>query len=57
MMEQVQRENPQEQPRKSFTYEAPVTKKDMLAQIDRKNTLLSTQNIPYLMEKYGLNRF
>ena len=29
----------------------------MLAQLDRKNTLLTTQNIPYLIEKYGLNRF
>lgn len=25
--------------------------------LDRKNSLLSSQNIPYLIEKYGLNRF
>ena len=37
--------------------EAPVTKKDMLLQLDKKNSLLATQNIPYLIEKYGLNRF
>lgn len=29
----------------------------MLWKLDKKNTLLSTQNIPYLIEKYGLNRF
>ena len=29
----------------------------MLLQLDKKNSLLSTQNIPYLIEKYGLNRF
>ena len=28
----------------------------MLA-LERKNSLLSTQNIPYLIEKYGMNRF
>lgn len=28
-----------------------------MMQLDRKNTLLSSQNIPYLIEKYGLNRF
>ena len=35
----------------------PITKRDMLARLDRKNSLLSTQNIPYLIEKYGLNRY
>ena len=34
-----------------------MTKKDMLLQLDKKNSLLATQNIPYLIEKYGLNRF
>lgn len=29
----------------------------MLMHLDRKNSLLSSQNIPYLIEKYGLNRF
>jgi hypothetical protein len=29
----------------------------MLLHLDRKNSLLSSQNIPYLIEKYGLNRF
>ena len=37
--------------------DAAVSKRDLLQQLDRKNSLLSTQNIPYLIEKYGLNRF
>ena len=57
MMEQISRQNPKDKQKKQHIFEAPVTKKDMLAQLDRKNTLLTTQNIPYLIEKYGLNRF
>ena len=37
--------------------DAAVSKRDLLQQLDKKNSLLSTQNIPYLIEKYGLNRF
>lgn len=37
--------------------DASISKRDLLMQLDRKNSLLSTQNIPYLIEKYGLNRF
>ena len=59
MMEQVKRDNPvkEKEKKKEVVIEAPVTKKDMLLQLDKKNSLLATQNIPYLIEKYGLNRF
>jgi uncharacterized protein YjhX (UPF0386 family) len=59
MMEQVKRDDLKESHRKTRDrhFEAPVTKKDMLNKLDKKNSLLSTQNIPYLIEKYGLNRF
>ena len=33
------------------------TKKDQMLALERKNSLLSSQNIPYLIEKYGMNRF
>lgn len=29
----------------------------MINKLNRKNPMLSTQNIPYLIEKYGINRF
>lgn len=59
MMEQVKRDELRKSHQKTRDrlLEAPVTKKDMLTKLDRKNTLLTTQNIPYLIEKYGLNRF
>ena len=51
MMEQVKRDNPtkEKEKKKEVVIEAPVTKKDMLLQLDKKNSLLATQNIPYLI--------
>lgn len=59
MMEQVKREDEKEKHArpKDQLLQSPATKKDMLWKLDKKNSLLSTQNIPYLIEKYGLNRF
>ncbi len=34
-----------------------ITKRDLMRRLDKKNSLLSVQNIPYLIDKYGLNRF
>lgn len=33
------------------------TKKSVIRQLDNKNPLLFEQNIPYLMDKYGINRY
>ena len=51
MMEQVKRDMPhkEKEKKKEIIIEAPVTKKDMLLQLDKKNSLLTNQNIPYLM--------
>lgn len=33
------------------------TKKSLIRQLDSKNTLLFEQNIPYMMDKYGISRY
>lgn len=34
-----------------------TTKKSIIRQLDLKNPLLYEQNIPYLLEKYGISRY
>jgi hypothetical protein len=33
------------------------TKKSIMRQLDSKNPLLFEQNIPYLLDKYGISRY
>lgn len=57
MMEHVRLEEPDHNNTKIDYLQFGMTKKDLLVHLDKKNSLLSTQNIPYLIKKYGLNRF